>query len=107
MNSARHVIKRILNPRCLGYTTSYDVASTIHQSLGGDLTTSPDTGVTIGNGQAAGVAALKIGYFGDGDVNSKAVQVKPMNLMLKAPGTKRLKLKYDEPLSSLTPHCNK
>ena len=34
MNSARHVIKRILTRRCMSYTASYDVASTIHQSLG-------------------------------------------------------------------------
>jgi hypothetical protein len=28
---------------------------------------SPSSGTTIGNGQASGVAPLKIGYFGDGD----------------------------------------
>ena len=33
MYSARHVIKRILNPRFLSQMTFYDVASTIHQSL--------------------------------------------------------------------------
>ena len=31
-----------------------------------------------------------------------AVQVEPMKFMLKAPGTKRLKLKYDEPLSTVS-----
>ena len=35
MDSARHIIKRILNPRFLRQMTSYDVASTIHQSLRG------------------------------------------------------------------------
>jgi len=30
----------------------------------------------------------------------KAVQVEPMKLMLRAPGTQRLKLKCDEPLSN-------
>jgi len=29
----RHVIKRILNPRLVSYMASYDVVSTIHQSL--------------------------------------------------------------------------
>ena len=33
MDSARHVIKRMLNPRFLSYMTCYDVASTMHQSL--------------------------------------------------------------------------
>jgi len=33
MDSARHVITRVMNPRLLGYMASYDVASTIHQSL--------------------------------------------------------------------------
>ena len=33
MDSARHVIKRILNPRFLSLASSYDVASSIHQSL--------------------------------------------------------------------------
>jgi len=33
MDSARHVIKCILNPHFLSYMASYDVASTIHQSL--------------------------------------------------------------------------
>ena len=32
----------------------------------------------------------------------RAVQVEPMKPMLKAPGTKRLKLKYDEPPSNIT-----
>ncbi len=31
--------------------------------------------------------------------HGRAVQVEPMKPMLKAPGTKRLKLKYDGPLS--------
>ena len=30
----------------------------------------------------------------------KAVQIKPMKPTLKAPGTERLTLKYDEPLSN-------
>jgi hypothetical protein len=34
MGSARHVIKRIMNPRVLFQMASYDVASTIHQSAG-------------------------------------------------------------------------
>jgi hypothetical protein len=29
MGSARHVIKRILNPRFLSYMATYDVASTL------------------------------------------------------------------------------
>ena len=33
MDSARHVIKRILNPRFLSEMTSCDAASTIHQIL--------------------------------------------------------------------------
>jgi len=33
VDSARHVINRILNPRLLSYMTSYDAASTIHQFL--------------------------------------------------------------------------
>ena len=33
MDGARHVIKRILNPRFLREMASYDVASTIHQCL--------------------------------------------------------------------------
>ena len=33
MDSARHVIKTILNPRFLSQMASYDVASTIHESL--------------------------------------------------------------------------
>ena len=33
IRSARHVIKRILDPRFLNYTASYDVASTIHESM--------------------------------------------------------------------------
>ena len=33
MDSARHVIEHMLNPRFLTSTASYDVASTIHQSL--------------------------------------------------------------------------
>jgi len=33
MDSARHVIKRILNPRFSNAMASYDVASAIHQSL--------------------------------------------------------------------------
>ena len=33
VDSARHVIKRISNPRFLNYTASYDAASAIHQSL--------------------------------------------------------------------------
>jgi len=32
--------------------------------------------------------------------NGRAVQVEPMDSMLKAPGTKRLKLLYDEPPSN-------
>jgi len=35
MDSARYVIKRILNPHLLSQMASYDMASTIHQSLGG------------------------------------------------------------------------
>ena len=33
MDIARQVITRVLNPRLLNQTASYDVASTIHQSL--------------------------------------------------------------------------
>jgi len=33
MDSARHFIKRIMNPHFLNETASYDVASAIHQSL--------------------------------------------------------------------------
>jgi hypothetical protein len=33
MNSARHVIKRMLNPRFLSQLASFDAASSIHQSL--------------------------------------------------------------------------
>jgi len=33
MDSARRVITRILNPRFLSSTTSYDAASNVHQSL--------------------------------------------------------------------------
>ena len=33
MDSARHVIKRILKPRFLSQLASYNVASTVHQSL--------------------------------------------------------------------------
>ena len=33
MDSARHVIKHMSNPRCLSQMSSYDVASTVHQSL--------------------------------------------------------------------------
>jgi len=36
----------------------------------------------------------------DVDYKGMAVQVEPMQPMLKAPGTKRLKLKYDVPLSN-------
>ena len=35
MNSACHVVNRILNPRILSYLASHDVARTIYQSLGG------------------------------------------------------------------------
>ena len=34
LDSARHVIQRLVNPRFLSQMASYDVASTIHQSLG-------------------------------------------------------------------------
>jgi len=53
MDSARHAIKRILNPRCLSWMACYDEASTIHQSLfagahlpfaDDDLLTSIETG---------------------------------------------------------------
>ena len=33
MDCARHIIKRALNPRSLDETTTYDVASTVHQSI--------------------------------------------------------------------------
>jgi len=33
MDSARHVITRILNPRFLSHMAFYDLASTVHQSL--------------------------------------------------------------------------
>jgi len=33
MDSAGHVIKRILDLSCLSYMTSYDVARTFHESL--------------------------------------------------------------------------
>jgi hypothetical protein len=33
-------------------------------------------------------------------LRGRAVQVEPMKLRLKAPGTERLKLKYDDPLSN-------
>jgi len=35
MDSARHVIKRIVDPRSLNSIEAYDVAQTIHQSLPG------------------------------------------------------------------------
>jgi len=35
MDSARHIITRILNPRFLNSLASYDVARTVHQSLAG------------------------------------------------------------------------
>jgi hypothetical protein len=35
MDSARHVIKRVLNSAFVSEMVSYDVASTVHQSLGG------------------------------------------------------------------------
>jgi hypothetical protein len=34
MHGARHVMLRAVNPRISSYMASYDVASTIHQSLG-------------------------------------------------------------------------
>ena len=43
-----------------------------------------------------GDAAAKWGY---GDRPGRAVQVEPVEPMLKASGTRRLKLKHDEPLS--------
>ena len=38
--------------------------------------------------------------------HGRAVQVDPMKSMLKAPGTKRLKLKHDEPLSNFALKLN-
>ena len=46
------------------------------------------------------------GRGGGGARHGLAVQVEPMTSMLKAPGTKRLKLKYDKLLSSVAFNWN-
>jgi len=48
------------------------------------------------------VYAVSSAYFGQGS----AVQVDPIKPMLKAPGTKRLKLRYDVPLSNFAFNFN-
>ena len=78
MNIARHVAKRIFcfNPaHFLSNMPSYDVASNIRQSLHSGAKDWPCLG--------------------------RAVQVDPFKPTLKAPGTKRFKLKYDIMLSVL------
>jgi hypothetical protein len=74
---------------------SYDVASTIQQSLH--------------SGRAAQDRSLQPGSNGSEPVGigrppahaGKAVQVDPFKPTLKAPGIKLLKLKYDKPLSDV------
>jgi hypothetical protein len=54
MNSARHVIRRSFNPRVLSQTVSYDVASTIHQSLPvTTMTAPPPAGTCKGDADSA------------------------------------------------------
>jgi len=48
----------------------------------------------------------KKGKAGGGEDYGEAVQVEPMKFMLKAPGTSRLKLKYDEPPSNFAFNFN-
>ena len=47
-----------------------------------------------------GVPGRRRHAVGAGHGHGKAVQVDPIKPTLKAPGTKRLKLKFDKPLSS-------
>jgi hypothetical protein len=84
MTWRRHVITRILNPRFSSHFTFCDVASTIHESLDG--------------GKQPAEAAEDKRQGGQG----RAVQVHPIKPTLKPPGTERLKLKHDQPLSNLT-----
>ena len=51
LSCARHVITRVLNPRFLSSMTSYDVASTTHQSLLGGQP--PGGGVRAADGAPA------------------------------------------------------
>jgi len=66
-------------------------------------------GAVGGPGPGAG-AGSGAGAASEGDVSTtcqqnstkgEAVQVDPLNPALKAPGARRLKLKYDEPLSNI------
>jgi hypothetical protein len=47
------------------------------------------------------VGRAAVGDEADRQAQGKAAQVEPMKSTLKAPGTKRLKLEYNELLSSL------
>ena len=88
LGSARHLIaryliaRRVFDPRrafqtlVLSYMAAHEVASNIRQS------------VRCGGGGRAGAGADP----------GRAVQVDPIKPTLKAPGTKRSKLKYDEAL---------
>jgi len=58
MNSARHVIKRNLNPRFLSWMASYDVASTIHQSLEVGVGPGDSEGVELYGVEGAKVIAV-------------------------------------------------
>jgi len=57
---------------------------------------------------AAGTAALETLLLDQAEVMrpGEAVQVDPIKPTLTAPGTKRLKLKYDKPLSSFAFNFN-
>ena len=52
------------------------------------------------NGEVNRIVNRMTNGGGSGEVNGGAVQVDPMKPTLKPPGTKRLKLKYDELLSN-------
>ena len=60
-------------------------------------------GQALGEGAYEGrrVGRAAVGDEADRQAQGKAAQVEPMKSTLKAPGTKRLKLEYNELLSSL------
>jgi len=103
MDSAHHVITRILNPQILSKTASYDAASNISYGRMDSVrhvikrifvprflsSMAPfDVASTIHQSLEAGIGHRNVSSVAPG----WAVQVDPIKSTLKAPGTERLKL---------------
>ena len=83
--------------------TCFDEASNVCEALDGGRM---EAGVEADPRAVPGAAPQGVTQRAPGGARGQAVQVAPIKLALKAPGTKRLKLIHDGPLSNFAFNFN-